>query len=356
MSKKPQVSVIIAVYEQIKDLSKAINTVLQQTYSDFEIIICSNNILTNLENINLISDSRVRFVFSQSPDLFKAFNRGIVIAKGKYVTFLNIQDRWHQHKLHKQVSCLERYFKAGLVYSWMMQINSQYQSTGKILKQDNSGWIQSDILQRNHISYKSVMIRRRCFEVTGLFDSKLNSIQDWDMWMRLSHHYRFIAIPEPLVFCQQQHIYTDDSWLVMETNLQKAIEKAYRKITIEPSKINKSYSYAYASLYLAGEVLKHPHPDPIIANNYRRQALEHSLSIGFSLSFIKMSIMIATLQCLKRDRYIQLQGLIQISHKFLIAIRQKSKTLIFMLVKWMLEEEENLLFWKNRKVEQQGKD
>jgi len=356
MSKIPKVSVIIAVYEQIKDLSKVLNTVLHQTYSDYEIIICSNNILANLENLNLIADSRLRFVFNKNPDLFQAFNQGIFKAKGKYITFLNIQDRWHQHKLQKQVSCLEHYPKAGLVYSWMMQISSQDQLMGKVLKQDYSGWIQSDILQRNHISYQSVMVRRRCFEVMGLFDSKLNSIQDWDMWIRLSHRYKFMTIPEPLVFCQHRQLCTDETWLVMETNLQKAIEKAYSKVAIEPSHLNKSHSYAYASLCLAWEVLKHHTPDPIIANNYRRQALEHSPSIGFSLNFIKMSIVIIILQCLKKDKYILLWKLIRASHKFLVAVSQKLKIFMIVLLKWMLEEEHSFSLWKDSKVKQQGKD
>ena len=323
MPKIPKVSIIIAVYKQIKDLSKAINTVLQQTYANYEIIVCSNNILANLEDLNLLADSRLRFVFNQSPDLFQAFNRGIFNAKGKYITFLNIQDRWHQYKLQKQVSCLEHYPKAGLVYSWMMQINSQDQSLEKVLKQDDSGWIQSDILQRNHISYQSVMVRRRCFEVMGLFDSKLNSIQDWDMWIRLSDRYRFVIIPEPLVFCQRKKICADETWLKMETNLQKAIEKAYSKVAIEASNLKKSHSYAYASLCLAWEVLNHHKPDPVIADNYFRQSLEHSLSISFSLNFIKMSIAIATLKCLKKENYTRLGKLIQASQKFLIANSQK---------------------------------
>jgi len=331
MSKIPKVSVIIAVYEQIRDLSKAINTVLQQTYANYEIIVCSNNILANLENLNLRYDSRLRFVFNQSPDLFQAFNRGIFNAKGKYITFLNIQDRWHQYKLQKQVSCLDRYPKAGLVYSWMMQINSSDKLMG-------------------------VMVRRRCFEVMGLFDSKLNSIQDWDMWIRLSHRYRFMTIPEPLVFCQRERVCADETWLTMEKNLQKAIEKAYSKVTIEPSNLNKSQSYAYASLCLAWEVLKHNKPDLIIADNYRRQALEHSPSIGFSLNFIKMSIAIATLKCLKKENYTRLGKLIQAFKKFVIAISQKLKTFVIVLLKWLLKEEDIFFLWNNSKVKQQSKD
>ena len=188
-----------------------------QTYSDYEIILCCKSTFANPKQLNIFPDSRLKFVFSQSSDFFQAFNRGIFKAKGKYITFLNIQDRWHQHKLQKQVSCLEQYPQAGLVYSWMMQINSQDQSTGTVLKQDYPGWIQSEILQRNHIRYQSVMVRRRCFEAMGLFDSKLKSIQDWDMWIRLSHRYQFMIIPEPLVFCQRQKVCQDEP----KTNMSK---------------------------------------------------------------------------------------------------------------------------------------
>lgn len=351
---KPTVSVIIAAYNGIERLNQTIHSVLRQTYSDFEILLYGNLTLAQQEYFKQISDSRLQCIFQPNLNIFQAFNQGIIQARGKYITFLQANDFWHSSKLRKQVSCLNREPEIGLIYSWIVPINRQGKSQGRVIKHSSTEYSRTDILERNRIHYQSVMVRRSCFNKVGLFDLELESVQDWDMWIRLSRRYQFMAIAQPLVFCQQQ-ANTSQSWLVMETNLQQTIEKAYNSVTSESLAL-KSRSYAYASLHLAWEVLENREPDPLIAGNYRRQALEHYPPIGFSLFFFRVSLAIVVLYCLKGDRYHQFKFLIQSIQRLSITTCKQLKISFDVFLKWLLAEEESLSWWKENKIERQGKD
>ena len=315
LNPKPTVSVIIAVdryqssadcelqanspIKRIKHLNHTINSVLRQTYHNFEVLVYGDSTLAAQADFELIRDFRLRYIFSNNSGIFSAFNQGIAEAQGKYITFLKINDFWHLSKLQKQVDCLDKEPEVGLVYSWIVPVDAQGHCQGRMIKSAAEECSRTDILQRNRIHYQSVMLRRDCFKKVGLFDLSLRRVQDWDLWIRLSCHYQFMAIAQPLVFCLQLPR-NNQSWLVMETNLQQTIEKAYDRVN-SVSKVLKNRSYAYASLHLAREVLQNQKPDPLIAGNYRRQALEHYPQIGFSLFFLRISLAISLLYCLKGE-------------------------------------------------------
>ena len=353
---QPTVSVIIAACNgEIEHLNRTVNSVLRQTYANFEILVYGDRTLNPQADPNLVRDFRLRYIFQTDSSIFQIFNRGIAEAQGKYITFLRVDDFWHSSKLSKQVACLNEEPEIGLVYSWIVPIDSQGKSRGRAIKYAEAEDSRTDILQRNRIHYQSVMVRRSCFDTVGLFDLELEleKVRDWDMWIRLNRHYQFIAIAQPLVFCWQQ-ANSGQNWLVMEINLQQTLEKTYGNTETTASIALKNRSYAYASLHLAREVLQHQIPDPLIAGNYRRQALEHYPTIGFSLFFLRISLGVAILYCLKGDRYHQLQALVQASQSFMAETVRQLKFSTHALVKWMLTEEEN--FSLKGKIEQQGED
>ncbi len=135
----PKVSVVISACHQIQHLSQTINSVLQQTYADFEILLFSNCCLSELKSLDLPPDKRLKLVFSGNLHTFEIFNLGITEAQGKYITFIRIQDLWHPDKLNKQVFCLDHYPNVSLVHSWAVLINHHQKSSGKICQHNLSG-------------------------------------------------------------------------------------------------------------------------------------------------------------------------------------------------------------------------
>ena len=305
----PKVSIIIQVGSEIKYFSETIDSILSQTFADFEILVFHHRQSQNLiECYHRWSDSRLRLFFQDNLDSAQIFNLGIDKAKGEYLAFLQADDLWHPRKLQKQVFCLDCYPDVGLVHSWLMLLEAKG-TANKVFKYQLNGWVEAEILERNQIDCSSVMIRRSCLDKVGLFDPKLQTAFDWDMWIRLSRYYRFMAIAKPLVYCRERQRIMD-SWLSMETDFQATIEKAYKNAPRELLAI-KERSYAFVSLSLAWQVLENQNPNPTIANNYCRQALEHSSSIGFSGEFLQVSLAVLTLQCLKSDGYKRLVSLIR---------------------------------------------
>ena len=352
--KSPKVSIIISAYNAMKYLPATVNSVLQQTFADFEVLIFNDGSSDKIVKwFHRLKDRRLKFISQAHLGISQTLNLGIIKARGEYVAFLDANDLWHPCKLQKQVSCLEHYPEIGLVHSWLMLIDNWGNFTGRVVKNDLSGWVEPKILERNQIGSPSVMIRRRCFDFVGLFDPQLQTTQDWDMWIRMSRRYQFMALPEPLVYYRQHQNNISKNWLVMETSFQATIEKAYANVSPELLHL-KHRSYAHVSLYLAEKVLQSKKPDPVIANNYCRQALEHSPHIGFSREFLQMSLAVITLNCLKSDRYKQLLLLIQTTRRWLLAIAYKFKIYTHNWLTWTLKED-RINFWQYRKIKRHGK-
>ena len=354
--KSPRVSIIISAYNAMKYLPATVNSVRQQTFSNFEVLIFNNGSIFNhgsFDHINksfqCLRDLRFKLISYPSLGISETLNLGITKARGEYVAFLDADDLWHPRKLQKQVSCFDRHPEIGLVHSWLKLIDNWGNFTGRVLKNNLSGWVEPKILERNQICSPSVMIRRRCFDSVGLFDPQLRTAQYWDMWIRLSRRYPFMAIAEPLTYCRQYQDRISKNWLVMETSLQATIEKAYAVVPSELLYL-KNLSYAYVSLHLAEKVLQSKNPDSVIAHNYCRQALEHSPHIGFSTEFLQLSLAVMILHYLKSDRYQQLVLWIQTTRVFFQAIAKKGKFHIRSFWTWMMEEVEPLSSCYRRKI------
>ena len=353
--KSPRVSIIISAYNATKYLPATVNSVLQQTFSNFEVLIFNNGSSDNiaqwfqcLRDLRL-RDLRFKLISQQYLGIFETRNLGITAARGEYVAFLDADDLWHPRKLQKQVSCFEHYPEVGLVHSWLKLIDSWGNSTGRVVKNNLSGWVEPKILKRNQIGSQSVMIRRRCFDSVGLFDPQLGTAQDWDMWIRLSRRYPFMSLAEPLTYSRQHPDRFSKNLLMMETSFQVTIEKAY---AVVPSGLLylKNLSYAHVSLFLAEKVLQSKDPDSVIAQNYCRQALEQSPHIGCSAEFLQLSLAVMMLHYLKSDRYKQLVLWFQATRVLLQAIANKGKIHTRSFLTWMLEEEASLSYWIRRKI------
>ena len=334
----PTVSVIILATNENKYLLETINSVQQQTFADFEILIChSGSSLYLAKWFSNQKDRRLRLLLKKDLDIIEVLNLGIQEVKGEYIAFLKADDLWHPNKLKKQVFYLEHYSAIGLVHSWLTVVDRETKPVGKIFKNELYGWVESEIVERNQIGFSSVIVRQHCLYMVGLFNPHLKTSSDWDMWIRLSRCYQFMAIAEPLVYYRQVQHKTRDSWLDAEKDFQAIIEKAYQDI---PNKLLplKARSYSYASLSLAWQVLHNQNSDPAIAYHYCRQALEHYPPISFSLEFLELSVAVATLHWLKSDRYLLLLSLIKIIRSWLQIALRKFQLSSYSLLNWMLQE------------------
>ncbi|WP_010479312.1 glycosyltransferase family 2 protein [Thermococcus zilligii] len=196
---RPTVSVIIPTYNRAKLLKRAINSVLNQRFGDFELIVVDDASPDNTpEVVESIDDGRIRYIrLKKNSGGPVARNTGIKKARGKFIALLDDDDEWLPNRLELQVKKFEDLEKGfGVVYGGFYYVAQQ---DGRILGRrlpKYKGDVYGYLLKENFIGSPTLLIRRECFKKAGLFDPALTSSQDWDMWLRIARYYKFDYVDE----------------------------------------------------------------------------------------------------------------------------------------------------------------
>ncbi len=303
----PKVSVVIPVYNAMTYLSDTLNSVLQQTFSDFEVLIIDDGSTDNIQAwvAQNITDPRVRLIPQANQGLSAARNTGIANAQGEYVAFLDADDLWKPTKLEVQVHYLDNNAAVGLVYNWIAVIDAEGKPTGRVWRGDIEGDVLEEVLQRNIIDCPSVLVRRKCFLDVGVFDRTLRSVEDWDMWIRIATRYHFAVTREALVYYRQHSSNMSKNWRVMEQAFHQVIEKSFESISPKLLSL-KNNSLGYANLCLAWKALQSKDRDYQLASLFQQQAIAHYPKVRYSRENFRLTLAITFLRCLGANYYSRL--------------------------------------------------
>ena len=205
----PKVSVVMASYNHEKYVAETIESVLSQTYQDFEFIITDDGSADRtVDVIKKFDDPRIKlFCFPQNHGACQAMNNCINEANGEYIAVINSDDAWFPNKLEKQVKFLEGNPDIGAVFSYAQIIDEESNSLAdqehpyqKIFIQQNKNrfeWLKH-LFWGNCLCHPSILIRKVCYEITGLYDERYAQLPDWDFWIRLCMRYDIHIITELL--------------------------------------------------------------------------------------------------------------------------------------------------------------
>ncbi len=184
----PRVSVVIPCYNTGQYLAEAIQSVLDQTYRDWELIVVDDGSTDNTREIAYsFSDPRIRYVYQENRGLSAARNMGIHSSQGEFLQFLDADDLILPAKFEQQVKLLDAHPQYGLVYS-----QSRYLQDGHLdticCECTPSGNVLSELVAENLFPVHAALIRRACFEHAGLFCEELTAGgEDRDMWLRMAY-------------------------------------------------------------------------------------------------------------------------------------------------------------------------
>ena len=199
----PQVSVIIPTHNRAEHLPKALNSVLQQSYQDFEIVVVDDASVDHTPQVVArFKDPRIRYLrHDTNKGGSAARNTGIINSSSPFLAFLDDDDEWVVDKLQKQLSAiLKSPQEVGVIYTGHMTVDL---ATGKVLDKQvpvKNGDLSRALLIENCVgSTSTVLLRRECLNRVGLFDESLPCSQDYDLWIRISAKYQFEFIPEALL-------------------------------------------------------------------------------------------------------------------------------------------------------------
>lgn len=214
----PKVSVIIPSYNSAKYLSEAIDSALNQTFKDFELIVVDDGSTDNTAEILSKYGNKIRCFSQENKGVSAARNRGIRESKGEYIAFLDSDDIWLPKKLELQMQKLSN----NPEYTWSYCDKISVFEDG-IKEEDNNnlikpleGYIFDHLLVKNFIPTPSVIIKRGCFESAGLFDENLLHLEDYDLFLRLAKDYPISFVNKKL-FIRRVH--------------QNSICRTWKKIT-----------------------------------------------------------------------------------------------------------------------------
>lgn len=211
----PLVSVIIPAYNHELYIEEALQSVINQTYKNIELIVINDGstdgtaeIIEKFIKIN--QDKNIRFVNKQNEGVCKTMNMGLAMSMGDYIALLASDDKWIENKIELQIAFMENNKNIGLVCSdayltkFNMDTNLKYSDYKVGMDQYFKRGIQNCnmhevLLARPFIASITVMLRRKTFNEVGFFDEKLRG-EDTDMWLRVARKYPIGYINQPLVY------------------------------------------------------------------------------------------------------------------------------------------------------------
>jgi glycosyltransferase involved in cell wall biosynthesis len=201
---QPLVSVILPTYNRAHIISKSVQSVLTQTYHNFEVIVIDDGSTDNTKEIIMniaCKDSRLKYFRNdenKGPSVTR--NVGINLARGELIAFADDDDEWFSDKLEKQVNLLQTLPEDfAVVYSGFYKVigtEKIYIPPKNIYPKEGS--ILNSLLKRNFVGTPSILVRKSALLDVGLFDEKLLMFEDWELVIRLSKKYQFKLIDEPL--------------------------------------------------------------------------------------------------------------------------------------------------------------
>jgi glycosyltransferase involved in cell wall biosynthesis len=311
----PRVSVIIPAYNAMRYLPETIDSLLSQTFEDFEAIIIDDGSHDNIEEwFGKNQDPRLQLISQPNQGQAKARNVGMQRAKGEYIAFLDADDLWKPSKLEKQVALLNANPDAGVVYTWVSGINSEGVLRGRTIKNCAEGNVWRELILHNILECGSTpLIRRSCFEQVGDFDVELPPCEDLDLWLRIACHYDFLVVKEPLVYYRQHDGSSGKNWQRAENKYLVLLEKSFNNPLkdVSPAELNLLKPKAYAMPYLrflSWSALQGKEKDYKAARELCQKARAYYPKVIFDKDYIRIMVATSLIQYLKPKNYDRFLG------------------------------------------------
>ena len=198
----PTVSVVMPVYNAGEFLQEAVQSVLDQTFRCFEVIVIddgsidnSNEILKSFQKL----DTRIAMYHQENSGVIASLNRGCKLAKGKYIARMDADDVCHPVRLEKQISFLEKHPEVGILGSAAFIVNEFGATVDQIVVPANPALIQWHLAFENCFVHSSVVMRRDVLQALDYYRSGARHAEDYDLWSRATDITRLTNLPDSLM-------------------------------------------------------------------------------------------------------------------------------------------------------------
>jgi glycosyltransferase involved in cell wall biosynthesis len=201
-SDNPTVSIVLPTYNRANELKLSIQSILSQSYRDFELIVVDDASTDNTREVVAgFKDDRIRYVCcNENVGGGEARNIGIAEAKADIIAFQDSDDEWRCNKLEKCLSILQHDNTLDGVFSAFLLINGEHVSYAPVLTPPSRPELMHDnLLRGNFIDTPTVVVRSDIVKKVGGFDPLMPRYQDWELFLRLTEAGRFYFVKEALI-------------------------------------------------------------------------------------------------------------------------------------------------------------
>ena len=304
LDEKPLVSIIMPTFNRKKLLQEAIDSVLNQTYQNFELIIVDDSSTDNtLDFLRNLRHEKINVIFNKT-NMGPAGSRnvGLQHAKGEYIAYLDSDNEWDKYYLEASVGSFEKLKDADAIYS------------GQLIYPDKSSPIQkirfgaynkSLLKNRNYIDLNCFCHKRSILDDIGMFDESLERLEDWDLILRISNNYKIFSVP----FLHSKYYDFNDSdrisnfyllnneknsfnehYVELIQNKNKTASKQYPQLTRKVSIIIPSYQSLKDLKECVNSIRKNydEKVDIIIVDNNSNEAVRYYLKVMENKKQIKL--------------------------------------------------------------------
>lgn len=305
----PRVSVIIPTYNHARYVGEAIESVLSQSYQDFEIVVVNDGSKDNTVEVIKPYANRIRYFEQENKGSAAARNFGISQARGELLAFLDSDDAWLPLKLERQIAELDHDLKLGFVSSGTYVIDEVGSVITEWRKSNKAKETLKSLKENNFIFNLTVLVKKKCFEDVGGFDAGLIVSQDYDLWLRLALRYRFKYIDELLAKYRLHTANVSKNVDAKFRDYQKMFRKAeiWGDVGRTGKRIRlakmfyfggKSFIYAGMSFHAAGCFIKSLLAFPFVGYYFWPKKIE---GLRFSLPYRILNVYLLVVVCLWRS-------------------------------------------------------
>ncbi len=192
-------TIIIPTYNRKKQLPRAVDSVLCQSFSDYELIVVDDGSTDGTESLFQSQGSNIKYIWQKNSGVSAARNRGIEESTGEHIAFLDSDDTWHKEKLmrHHEFIANNSNIKIHQTNDIWIRNGRRVNPAKKHIKKE--GEIFAPSLKLCMISPSSVVMSRELFEKYGIFDPELPACEDYDLWLRITPFEEIGLIEESLI-------------------------------------------------------------------------------------------------------------------------------------------------------------
>lgn len=276
MKSSTLVSIILPTYNRASYLKRSVESVLSQTYKNFELVIVNDGSRDNTAEVvaGLIAqDGRVRLATNKTnAGLVKSLNHGVRAARGEYIARIDDDDVWEDsEKLAKQVAFLDAHADHVLIGGGVIRVDAKGKEIMRFMLPEHDQDIRRMMLLNNPFAHAAVMFKKSTWERAGGYDEALPFSEDWDLWMRFGDFGKYYNFQEYFLrYLKAGQNKTSDDVRVIRTNTRLNMRLRMKYRTKFPNFLKSfilGWTY-YASTFLPFRDAMHP-----IFSKLRRLAL-----------------------------------------------------------------------------------